>query len=102
MKRTKETIEEKIIMIHEKGQKFPKDFLWGSASAAYQVEGAYDADGKGMSIWDEYVKQAGTTYKNTNGNVAVDHYGRFKEDVKLMADMGLNEVFHPHMLHVQF
>ena len=76
-------------MIHEKGQKFPKDFLWGSASAAYQVEGAYDADGKGMSIWDEYVKQPGTTYKNTNGNVAVDHYGRFKEDVKLMADMGL-------------
>ena len=55
---------------------FPKDFLWGSASAAYQVEGAWDEDGKGPSIWDEFVKVPGTTYKNTNGDVAVDHYHR--------------------------
>ena len=44
---------------------FPKDFLWGSASAAYQVEGAWDDDGKGPSIWDEFVKVPGTTYKTT-------------------------------------
>ena len=69
--------------------KFPADFLWGSASAAYQVEGAYDEDGKGMSIWDEYVKTAKATYKGTNGNVAVDHYHRYKEDIALMAEMGL-------------
>lgn len=69
--------------------KFPKDFLWGSASAAYQVEGAWNEDGKGMSIWDEYVRIPGTTYKNTDGNVAVDHYHRYKEDVRLMKEMGL-------------
>ena len=68
---------------------FPKDFLWGSASAAYQVEGAWDEDGKGPSIWDEFVKVPGTTYKNTNGDVAVDHYHHLEEDVRLMAEMGL-------------
>lgn len=76
-------------MLYEKLDGFKEDFLWGSASAAYQVEGAHDVDGKGPSIWDEYVKVPGNTFKNTNGNVAVDHYNRYKEDVKLMADMGL-------------
>lgn len=69
--------------------KFSKDFLWGSASAAYQVEGAWNEDNKGMSIWDEYVRIPGTTYKGTNGNVAVNHYHKYKEDVKLMKEMGL-------------
>ena len=68
---------------------FPKDFLWGSASAAYQVEGAWNEDGKGPSIWDEFVKVPGTTFKNTNGDVAVDHYHRVEEDIRLMAEMGL-------------
>ena len=63
--------------------------LWGSASAAYQVEGAWDKDGKGKSIWDVYTKIPGTTFKDTNGDVAVDHYNRYKEDVALMAEMGL-------------
>lgn len=76
-------------MEHKKRTSFPKDFLWGSASAAYQIEGAWDADGKGPSVWDEYVRIPGTTYKGTNGDVAVDHYHRYKEDVKLMADAGL-------------
>lgn len=76
-------------MIYEKLDGFKDDFLWGSASAAYQVEGAHDKDGKGPSIWDEYVKIPGNTFKNTNGNVAVDHYNRYKEDVKLMSEMGL-------------
>ncbi|MGL4820231.1 MAG: glycoside hydrolase family 1 protein, partial [Bacilli bacterium] len=62
---------------------------WGSASAAYQVEGAHAQDGKGPSIWDIYTKLPGTTYKNTNGDIAVDHYNRYKEDVALMHEMGL-------------
>ena len=68
---------------------FPKDFLWGSASAAYQVEGAWNEAGKGPSIWDEFVKVPGTTFKITNGDVAVDHYHRVEEDIRLMAEMGL-------------
>ncbi len=59
---------------------FKKDFLWGSASAAYQIEGAHSSDGKSASIWDEYVKIPGNTFQNTTGEIAVDHYNRFKED----------------------
>jgi 6-phospho-beta-glucosidase len=76
-------------MIHTKLDPFPQNFLWGSASAAYQVEGAWNVDGKGPSVWDTFTKVPGTTYKGTNGDVAVDHYHRYKEDVKLMAEMGL-------------
>ncbi|WP_099221758.1 glycoside hydrolase family 1 protein [Listeria costaricensis] len=76
-------------MEHKQLQPFPEDFLWGSASAAYQVEGAWDTDGKGPSVWDQFVRIPGTTFQNTNGDVAVDHYHRYKEDVKLMAEQGL-------------
>lgn len=68
---------------------FPKDFLWGSASAAYQIEGAYNEDGKGMTNWDEFVRIPDKTYKATTGDVAVDHYHRWQEDVQLMAELGL-------------
>ena len=68
---------------------FPDDFLWGSASAAYQVEGAAEEDGKGRSIWDNFVRIPGKTFKATTGDVAVDHYHRYKEDIALMAEMGL-------------
>ncbi len=76
-------------MIHSELDKFKDGFLWGSASAAYQVEGAFDKDGKGLSIWDTFSKLDGTTYKSTNGDIAVDHYNRYKEDVALMKEMGL-------------
>ncbi|MDQ7863464.1 family 1 glycosylhydrolase [Peribacillus frigoritolerans] len=76
-------------MIHQKNERFPDDFLWGSASAAYQVEGAWNEDGKGLSVWDIYAKKKGTTYEGTNGDVAVDHYHRYREDIALMAEMGL-------------
>ncbi|MFL2131242.1 glycoside hydrolase family 1 protein [Ruoffia sp. FAM 20858] len=76
-------------MFHEKLDEFPKKFLWGSASAAYQVEGAWDEDGKGESIWDRYVKIPGKTFKESTGEVAVGHYHRYKEDVALMAEAGL-------------
>ncbi|TGD22255.1 glycoside hydrolase family 1 protein [Companilactobacillus suantsaicola] len=69
--------------------KFPNDFLWGAASAAYQVEGAYNEDGKGLSIWDEFSQIKGKTKHNTNGKVAVDFYHHYQEDIKLMAEMGL-------------
>lgn len=68
---------------------FPKDFLWGAATAAYQVEGAHDAEGKGPSIWDTFSHLPGTTFEGTNGDIAVDHYHRFREDVALMAELGL-------------
>ncbi len=71
------------------GLTMPKGFLWGSASAAYQIEGAHDKDGKGVSNWDEFVQIPGKTFEGTTGDVAVDHYNRFKEDIALMAEMGL-------------
>lgn len=69
--------------------KFSKDFLFGAASASYQVEGAWNEDGKGLSNWDVFSKIPGKTFEGTNGDVAVDHYHRYKEDIKLMAEMGL-------------
>ena len=68
-------------MTHEKLSKFPEGFLWGSASAAYQVEGAWQEDGKGVTNWDEFSRIPGKTFKGTTGDVAVDHYHRYKEDV---------------------
>ncbi|MCK8058946.1 MULTISPECIES: glycoside hydrolase family 1 protein [unclassified Fusibacter] len=68
---------------------FKKNFLWGSASAAYQIEGAYDEGGKGPSIWDEWAHLPGKTFEGTNGDIACDHYHRYKEDIALMAEMGL-------------
>ena len=70
-------------------QSIPKQFLWGAASAAYQVEGGFEADGKVASIWDEWTKIPGKTFEGTNGDVATDHYHRYKEDVALMKEMGL-------------
>ena len=76
-------------MIHKQLRPFPKNFLWGSASAAYQVEGAWNADGKGPSVWDLFTKIPGKTYKGSNGDIAVDHYHLYKVDVALMAEIGL-------------
>lgn len=76
-------------MFHQRLKPFPPDFLWGAASAAYQVEGAWNADGKGLSVWDLFSKIPGKTFQGSNGDVAVDHYHRYKEDIALMAEMGL-------------
>ena len=76
-------------MEHKKLKAFPNDFLWGSASAAYQVEGAPFEDGKKASVWDNFVRIPGKTFKGTNGDIAVDHYHRYKEDVALMKELGL-------------
>lgn len=69
--------------------KFSNDFLFGAATAAYQVEGAWDKDGKGITNWDEFSKIPGKTFEGTNGDIAIDHYNRYKEDIALMAEMGL-------------
>lgn len=71
----------------EKG--FCKDFLWGAASAAHQIEGAYLEDGKGMGIWDTFEQETGYIVRNENANVACDHYHRYREDVAIMKELGL-------------
>lgn len=71
-------------------QRFPDGFLWGTATAAYQIEGAVNADGRGPSIWDTFSHQPGRTHAGDTGDTACDHYHRFAEDVEIMADLGLN------------
>lgn len=68
---------------------FPKNFVWGSATASYQVEGAAREDGRGESIWDRYCAVPGNVLNSDTGLVACDHYHRYKEDVALMKHMGL-------------
>jgi beta-glucosidase len=69
---------------------FPKGFVWGCAASAYQVEGAWNEDGKGPSIWDTFVHSPGHIVNNENGDLAVDHYHRYMEDVGLMKELGLD------------
>lgn len=69
--------------------KFPNQFIWGTASAAYQIEGAYQEDGKGANIWDAYCQESEHVAHGENGNVACDHYHRFRQDVKMMQEMGV-------------
>jgi beta-glucosidase/6-phospho-beta-glucosidase/beta-galactosidase len=69
---------------------FPKDFLWGAATAAYQIEGAWNEDNKGPSIWDVFSHLSGKTFKGQTGDVAADHYHRWKADVDLMKTLGLH------------
>jgi beta-glucosidase len=70
------------------GAPFPKDFVWGTATAAYQVEGAAAEDGKGPSVWDVFSKKKGATFEGQTGDVACDHYHRFKQDIALMKALG--------------
>jgi len=69
---------------------FPHDFLWGTATASYQIEGAVAEDGRGSSIWDTFSHTPGTILDGTNGDVSCDHFHRYQEDVQLMAALGLN------------
>ncbi|AGB40269.1 beta-galactosidase [Halobacteroides halobius DSM 5150] len=69
---------------------FPLDFVWGSATSSYQIEGAYDEDGKGESIWDIFSHTLGKINNNDTGDVACDHYHRYKEDIELMKEIGLD------------
>ncbi len=70
---------------------FPKGFYWGVATSAYQIEGAWNEDGKGLSIWDTYAHTPGNIKNGDTGDVANDHYHRYKEDVALMKnEIGAN------------
>lgn len=68
---------------------FRKDFMWGAATSAYQIEGGAGEDGKGLDIWDVYCREPGKVYEGHTGDIACDHYHRYKEDVLLMKEMGL-------------
>ena len=68
---------------------FQEDFVWGAATSAYQIEGAVKEDGKGEHIWDVYTKEPGKIFEGHTGEVACDHYHRYKEDVQIMKQIGL-------------
>ena len=68
---------------------FPSDFTWGAATASYQIEGAWNEDGKGESIWDRYCHTSGKIAGNDTGDVACDHYHLWREDIRLMKDLGI-------------
>ncbi|HKK49726.1 MAG TPA: family 1 glycosylhydrolase, partial [Alkalispirochaeta sp.] len=69
-------------------RKFPESFVWGVAAASYQVEGAAADEGRGTSIWDTFSHTPGNVVHGHTGDVAVDQYHRYPEDVALMREMG--------------
>ncbi len=69
---------------------FPKDFVWGVATSAFQIEGASAQDGKGPSIWDRFCRQPGAIADHSNGDVACQHYQRWAEDLDLVAGLGVD------------
>lgn len=68
---------------------FTKDFVWGAATSSYQIEGTGRDSGKGLNIWDVFTKEPGRVYEGHTGDVACDHYHRFREDVQQMKELGL-------------
>jgi beta-glucosidase len=73
----------------EGDRRFPTGFAWGAATSAYQIEGAWAADGKAESIWDRFVRQSGRIRAGQRGDVAADHYRRWRDDIGLMVRLGL-------------
>jgi beta-glucosidase len=69
--------------------KFNKEFKWGAATASYQIEGAYNQDGRGLSIWDTFSSIKGNVLNGDTGNKACDHYNKLQEDIELMKEIGL-------------
>jgi len=81
--------ERESIGAQSEGRQFPNGFLWGTATASYQVEGAAKEDGRGVSIWDTFSHTPGHVANDANGDVADDHYHRYKQDVQLMKVLGV-------------
>lgn len=69
--------------------KFPENFIWGAATASYQIEGAAYEDGRGLSVWDVFTRKDGAIQNGDTGDTACNHYHRYKEDVQLMKKIGL-------------
>ncbi len=69
--------------------RFPEGFIWGTATSAYQIEGATNDDGRGPSIWDTFCRQPGKVWQGQTGDVASDHYHRWRADIRLMQELGL-------------
>ena len=69
--------------------RFPAGFRWGAATAAYQIEGAWDEDGKGESIWDRFCHTPGKIDNDDTGDIACDHYHHWRADIALMEEIGL-------------
>jgi len=69
-------------------RKFPDGFLWGTATSSYQIEGAWNEDGKGESIWDRFAQTPGKIQNGDTGDIALDHYHRYKEDIQFMKALG--------------
>lgn len=67
---------------------FPKGFIWGCATSAYQIEGAWNEDGKGLSIWDTFSHTPGKIWGNHTGDVACDSYHKINKDVKILKSLG--------------
>jgi beta-glucosidase len=68
---------------------FPENFVWGAASSSFQIEGAFDEEGKGLSTWDVFTRRPGKILNDDTGDIACDHYHLYKEDVALMKELGL-------------
>jgi beta-glucosidase len=76
-------------MVSENGQaRFPEGFVWGAATASYQIEGAVAEGGRRPSIWDTFAHTPGKVFGGDTGDVADDHYHRYDQDVALLADLG--------------
>ena len=69
---------------------FPAGFVWGAAAASYQIEGGAHDDGRGLSVWDMFCRKEGAIFSGHTGDIACDHYHRWRDDVKLMKDLGLH------------
>jgi beta-glucosidase len=68
---------------------FPHNFIWGAATASYQIEGAWNEDGKGESIWDRFSHMPGKVENGESGDIACDHYHRYPEDIKILKELGI-------------
>ena len=68
---------------------YPEDFMWGVSTSAYQLEGAPNEDGKGLSVWDVFCRQKGRIFQGHTGDMACDHYHRYKQDVALLKQLGI-------------
>src|SRR5580698_8706236 len=69
---------------------FPPGFVWGAATAAYQIEGAAHSDGRGQSVWDTFSHTPGKVRRGDTGDIACDSYHRYREDIALLKSLGLN------------